>query len=90
MANLYRLLHDGFEWRWKAQRRVGLVLVRETTPGKLPAFIESLLPERWVAQLLHLDERDGRERLCGVADAICLTASLSRPARNWRHCLPMC
>jgi serine/threonine-protein kinase HipA len=58
---LGRLTHDGFEWRWKAQRRTGLVLVRETTPGKLPAFIESLLPEGWLAQVLH--ERDEREAL---------------------------
>lgn len=58
---LGRLTHDGFEWRWKAQRRVGPVLVRETTPGKLPAFIESLLPEGWLAQVLH--ERDEREAL---------------------------
>lgn len=58
---LGRLTHDGFEWRWKAQRRVGPALVRETTPGKLPAFIESLLPEGWLAQVLH--ERDEREAL---------------------------
>lgn len=58
---LGRLIHDGFEWRWKAQRRVGPMLVRETTPGKLPAFIESLLPEGWLAQVLH--ERDEREAL---------------------------
>lgn len=55
------LIHDGFEWRWKAQRRIGPALVRETTPGKLPAFIESLLPEGWLAQVLH--ERDEREAL---------------------------
>lgn len=30
-------------------------------PGKLPAFIESLLPEGWLAQVLH--ERDERETL---------------------------
>lgn len=58
---LGRLTHDGFEWRWKAQRRTGPVLVRETTPGKLPAFIESLLPEGWLAKVLH--ERDEREAL---------------------------
>jgi serine/threonine-protein kinase HipA len=58
---LGRLIHDGFEWRWKAQKRVGPALVRETTPGKLPAFIESLLPEGWLAQVLH--ERDEREAL---------------------------
>lgn len=58
---LGRLTHDGFEWRWKAQRRTGPVLVRETTPGKLPAFVESLLPEGWLAKVLH--ERDEREAL---------------------------
>ena len=58
---LGHLIHDGFEWRWKAPRRVGPALVRETTPGKLPAFIESLLPEGWLAQVLH--ERDEREAL---------------------------
>lgn len=58
---LGRLTHGGFEWRWKPQRRTGPVLVRETTSGKLPAFIESLLPEGWLAQVLH--ERDEREAL---------------------------
>ena len=58
---LGRLTHDGFEWRWKAHRRSGPALVRETTPGKLPAFIGSLLPEGWLAQVLH--ERDEREAL---------------------------
>lgn len=58
---LGRLTHDGFEWRWKPARRSGPALVRETTPGKLPAFIESLLPEGWLAQVLH--ERDDREAL---------------------------
>ena len=58
---LGRLTHDGFEWRWKPQRRTGPPLVRETTPGKLPPFIESLLPEGWLAQVLH--ERDEREAL---------------------------
>lgn len=58
---LGQLTHDGFEWRWKPGRRAGPALVRETTPGKLPAFIESLLPEGWLAQVLH--ERDEREAL---------------------------
>lgn len=56
-----RLTHDGFEWRWKPERRTGPALIRETTPGKLPAFIESLLPEGWLAQVLH--ERDDRDAL---------------------------
>jgi serine/threonine-protein kinase HipA len=58
---LGRLTHDGFEWRWRPVHRAGPALVRETTPGKLPAFIESLLPEGWLAQVL--DERDEREAL---------------------------
>lgn len=58
---LGRLTHDGFEWRWKPARRSGPVLIRETTPGKLPAFVESLLPEGWLAKVLH--ERDEREAL---------------------------
>lgn len=56
-----RLTHDGYEWRWKPKKRSGPVLVRETTPGKLPTFIESLLPEGWLAQVLH--ERDERDAL---------------------------
>lgn len=58
---LGQLSHDGFEWRWKPARRSGPTLIRETTPGKLPAFIESLLPEGWLAQVLQ--ERDDREAL---------------------------
>lgn len=60
-APLGQLSHNGFEWRWKPQKGRGPVLVRETTPGKLPAFIESLLPEGWLAQVLH--DRDEREAL---------------------------
>ncbi len=58
---LGQLTHDGFEWRWTPRKRQGPVLVRETTPGKLPAFVESLLPEGWLAQILH--DRDEREAL---------------------------
>lgn len=58
---LGRLRHDGFEWRWEPQKRAAPVLVRETAPGKLPAFIESLLPEGWLAKVLH--ERDERDAL---------------------------
>ena len=56
-----RLTHDGSEWRWKADRRTGPSLVRETKPGRLPAFIESLLPEGWLARVLP--EHDDREAL---------------------------
>lgn len=57
---LGHLTHDGFEWRWKPSRRgSGPPLIRETIPGKLPPFIESLLPEGWLAQILHQrNERD--------------------------------
>lgn len=58
---LGRLIHDGFEWRWKPRKSSGPPLVRETAPGKLPAFIASLLPEGWLAQVLR--ERDEREAL---------------------------
>ncbi len=60
---LGQLSHDGFEWRWKPQKGRGPVLVRETVPGKLPTFIESLLPEGWLARVLHdRDERDALRR----------------------------
>lgn len=60
---LGRLTHDGFEWRWKALKRTGPAMIRETTPGKLPPFIEALLPEGWLAQVLHQrDERDALRR----------------------------
>ncbi|GAC1340024.1 MAG: hypothetical protein NVSMB26_27970 [Beijerinckiaceae bacterium] len=58
---LGRLAHDGFEWRWKPTKQSGPPLVRQTAPGKLPAFIESLLPEGWLAQVLH--QRDDRDAL---------------------------
>lgn len=58
---LGRLTHDGFEWRWKATANTAPPLVRQTAPGKLPAFVESLLPEGWLAQVLH--ERDNRDAI---------------------------
>ncbi|BBD41083.1 phosphatidylinositol kinase (plasmid) [Aminobacter sp. Y103A] len=60
-APLGRLTHDGFEWRWKATANTAPPLVRQTAPGKLPAFVESLLPEGWLAQVLH--ERDNRDAI---------------------------
>lgn len=56
-----RLAHDGAEWRWTPAEGRRPALVRETRPGSLPAFIESLLPEGWLARVL--DERDERETL---------------------------
>ncbi len=55
---LGHLIHDGFEWRWKPAEREGPALVRQTTPGMLPPFIVSLLPEGWLEKVLKdKDER---------------------------------
>jgi serine/threonine-protein kinase HipA len=52
------LTHDGFEWRWAANERKIPPLIRQTTPGKLPPFITSLLPEGWLESVLKdKDER---------------------------------
>ena len=57
-APLGHLTHDGFEWRWKPIEAEGPPLIRQTTPGKLPSFIVSLLPEGWLEQVLKdKDER---------------------------------
>lgn len=57
-APLGHLTHDGFEWRWKPGDGEGPLLIRQTTPGKLPPFIVSLLPEGWLEQVLKdKDER---------------------------------
>ncbi|WP_291359022.1 type II toxin-antitoxin system HipA family toxin [Devosia sp.] len=55
------LAHDGFEWRWKAPDEQGPPLVRQTTPGQLPPFIVSLLPEGWLESVLG--DRDERAQL---------------------------
>ncbi len=55
---LGHLTHDGFEWRWKPRDGEGPPLIRQATPGKLPPFIVSLLPEGWLEQVLKgKDER---------------------------------
>jgi serine/threonine-protein kinase HipA len=55
---LGHLTHDGFEWRWKPTGAEEPPLIRQTTPGKLPPFIVSLLPEGWLEQVLKdKDER---------------------------------
>jgi serine/threonine-protein kinase HipA len=56
------LHHDGFEWRWRAAANLELpTLVRETKPGRLPPFVEALLPEGWLVHVLA--KRDEREQL---------------------------
>lgn len=53
-----QLRHDGFEWRWQAEKGFDLPLVQPRTPGKLPPFILSLLPEGWLERVLkESDER---------------------------------
>jgi serine/threonine-protein kinase HipA len=57
-APLGHLSHDGFEWRWKPVNGDIPPLIRQTTPGKLPPFVVSLLPEGWLEQVLKdKDER---------------------------------
>lgn len=68
---LGRIAHDGFEWHWTPTAKTAPVLVRETAPGQLPAFIEQLLPEGWLAKVLHQhDERaalkSGRRYLSNI------------------------
>jgi serine/threonine-protein kinase HipA len=55
------LRHDGFEWRWTSTKEEGPPLIRQTTPGKLPPFITSLLPEGWLETVLK--DRDERALL---------------------------
>jgi serine/threonine-protein kinase HipA len=52
------LIHDGFEWRWNQTDKNGPPLIRQTTPGQLPPFIVSLLPEGWLESVLN--DRDER------------------------------
>ena len=71
---LGHLTHDGFEWRWKPRQRAAPALVRESAPGKLPSFIESLLPEGWLARILgeggpRQALRGGRRYLSNVSVA---------------------
>jgi serine/threonine-protein kinase HipA len=65
------LRHDGFEWRWAPLGRKMPPLVRQPTPGKLPPFIASLLPEGWLeAVLKNKDERaalrDGKRYMSNI------------------------
>src|SRR5260370_11870969 len=60
-APIGHLTHDGFEWRWKPMEGGGPPLIRQTTPGKLPPFIVSLLPEGWLEK--GLQNNDERARL---------------------------
>ena len=46
------LSHDGSGWRWEQIATEGATPVRAGAPGRLPPFIESLLPEGWLGRVL--------------------------------------
>ncbi len=46
------LSHDGSGWRWEQTAAGGATPVRTGAPGRLPPFIESLLPEGWLERVL--------------------------------------
>ncbi len=55
------LSHDGSAWRWEPGEPGGATPVRTGTPGSLPPFIESLLPEGWLERVLQ--PRSDQERI---------------------------
>jgi serine/threonine-protein kinase HipA len=66
-----RLSHDGHEWRWRPEKTDLPPLVRDTAPGRLPPFLESLLPEGWLAGVLRREDprealRSGRRYMSNV------------------------
>ncbi|HVU28925.1 MAG TPA: HipA domain-containing protein, partial [Sphingomicrobium sp.] len=70
-VKLGSLSHDGHEWRWAAAKGSFPPLIRETIPGALPPFIESLLPEGWLAQVLRDEDersalRQGKRYLSNI------------------------
>ena len=57
------LSHDGSAWRWEPAATEGATPVRAGPPGRLPPFIESLLPEGWLERVLK--PKSERERISG-------------------------
>ena len=55
------LSHDGSAWRWEPTATEGATPVRTGAPGRLPPFIESLLPEGWLERVLR--PKSERERV---------------------------
>ena len=60
-AKIGSLSHDGSGWRWEPAVTEGASPVRSGAPGRLPPFIESLLPEGWLARVLK--PKSERERV---------------------------
>ena len=46
------LSHDGSGWRWEQTTTGGVTPITTGAPGRLPPFIESLLPEGWLQRVL--------------------------------------
>ncbi|QCL97837.1 type II toxin-antitoxin system HipA family toxin [Agrobacterium tumefaciens] len=66
------LTHDGAEWRWIPEPGRRPPLIRPSRPGSLPPFVESLMPEGWLAEVLNgKDEREvlrsGRRYMSNMA-----------------------
>jgi len=66
-----RLSHDGHQWRWRPIDSGLPPLIRDTAPGRLPPFIESLLPEGWLATVLRREDprealRSGRRYMSNI------------------------
>ena len=55
------LSHDGSAWRWEPTATEGTTPVQTGAPGRLPPFIESLLPEGWLERILK--PKSERERI---------------------------
>lgn len=47
------LSHDGSVWRWEQTAPEAAFPVRAGPPGRLPPFVESLLPEGWLERVLQ-------------------------------------
>ncbi|HEY5082231.1 MAG TPA: HipA domain-containing protein [Bauldia sp.] len=79
------LTNDGFEWRWKPTDETGPPLVRQTTPGQLPPFIVSLLPEGWLESVLgnpneRAQLRTGRRYMSNITIAETASELAALPA----------
>lgn len=94
------LRHDGHDWRWQPTDVDLPPLVRDIAPGRLPPFLESLLPEGWLEGVLRSGDprealRSGRRYMSNVTTvddeaelkhlpADVLQASLARVSENGR------
>jgi serine/threonine-protein kinase HipA len=77
--------HDGHEWRWSPGKTRMPPLIRETFPGTLPPFIESLLPEGWLAQVLRNEDqrtalRHGKRYMSNITIGVDARELASLPA----------